>query len=321
MSEQIIKLTMPTPFAVGDVNVYLIKGDALSLIDAGVNTTVAWESFQFQLAQHGFIPEDIDQVILTHHHPDHIGLLESLPDNIPIYAHPYAKPFLENNQIFFEQYDQFYKQLFKEFGMKGDFNEKLALLKAPLRYASHRALTYEINEGDKIPGLPNWNILYTPGHAQSHLSFFREQDGILIAGDHLLATISSNPLLEPAINPIDARPKPQLQYNQSLKKLLDYKINLVYTGHGGAINRAQPLIERRLDRQHARALQVKDMLQGKKLTTYELTKQLFPAVYQKQLGLTLSETTAQLDYLLAHGMINKTISSDGIARFGTVGEK
>src|SRR5690606_27979903 len=98
------------------------------------------------------------------------------------------------------------------------------------------------------------------GHAQSHLSFYRERDGVLLSGDHLLATISSNPVLEPNLIPSSERPKPQLQYNESLRKLLHIDINIAFTGHGPEIQRVHDLIKRRLKRQHERALQVAEKL-------------------------------------------------------------
>ena len=315
-NEKIIKLALPTPFAVGDVNVYIVKGEALTLIDAGVNTKEAWGALQFQLAQVGLVPEDIEQIVLTHHHPDHVGLLEWLPEDVPVYGHEYVRPWIEEDEHFFLRYDDFYKGLFTEFGLEGNFSNMLKLMKEPLQYSSKRPLTTEIAEGDIIPGLENWKIIGTPGHAQSHLAFYRESDGTLMAGDHLLATISSNPLLEPSLSPSDERPKPQLQYNDSLRKLLDLDIAIAYTGHGVEVTRVHELVERRLKRQHERALQVREMLKEKPLTTFTLTKALFPAVYQKELGLTLSETTAQLDYLLSLGTIEKNVDAEtGIAYF------
>lgn len=314
-SEKIIKLSLPTPFAVGDVNVYIVKGEALTLIDAGVKTEEAWEAFQFQLGQHGLTPEDIEQVVLTHHHPDHVGLLESLPDHVPVYGHPYVRPWIEKDEKFFASYDVFYRKLFTEFGIDSNFDQMLKKMKAPLRYSSKRELTYEIEEGDTIPGMEGWVIIATPGHAQSHLSFYREGDGTLFSGDHLLATISSNPLLEPSLDPLAERPRPQLQYNASLRKLLELDVSIAYTGHGTEVKKVHELVERRLKRQHERAFQLKELLSGNAMTTFSITKELFPAVYEQQLGLTLSETTAQLDYLLSLGAIEKQIDSNGVAYF------
>ncbi|WP_144460268.1 MBL fold metallo-hydrolase [Siminovitchia fortis] len=315
MDEKIFKLVLPTPFDVGDVNVYLVKGDSLTLIDAGVKTEEAWEAFKKQFKETGFKPRDIEQVVLTHHHPDHAGLLEWLPEDIPVYGHPYVRPWIEKDKEFIRSYDQFYSRLFTEFGMEGDSEKMLAALKAPLRYSAKRALTYEIEERDVIPGFENWTVFETPGHAQSHLAFYREEDGTLIAGDHILASISSNPLLEPSLDPLKDRPKPQLQYNRSLRKMLDLEIREVFTGHGPEVKKAHELIERRLSRQHDRAMQVLELLKERPFTTFELTKILFPAVYEKQLGLTLSETTAQLDYLLSNEAITKRISDNGTAYF------
>ncbi|MFS0643933.1 MBL fold metallo-hydrolase [Siminovitchia sp. 179-K 8D1 HS] len=311
----IMKLVLPTPFAVGDVNVYIVKGEALTLVDGGVKTEEAWNAFLVQLQELGMRPEDIEQVILTHHHPDHVGLLEWLPKDLPVYGHKYVRPWIEKDQSFFSAYDDFYKRLFREFAVEGDFNQLLAIMKSSLRFSCERPLTYEIEEGDVIPGFEDWVVLETPGHAQSHLVFYREKDGTLLAGDHVLAAISSNPLLEPPLIPSDERPKPQLQYNDSLRKLLDVDIRIAFTGHGPEVKKTHELIERRLLRQHERAMQVKEILEEKPLTTFQLTKILFPAVYEKQLGLTLSETTAQLDYLLSVDAINKRVEENGAAYF------
>lgn len=65
----IAQLTIPTPFVVGDVHVYVIKGEKLTLVDTGPKTKEAWLSLEGQLKELGIVPEDIKQIVLTHHHP------------------------------------------------------------------------------------------------------------------------------------------------------------------------------------------------------------------------------------------------------------
>jgi len=293
----IAKITLPTSFAVGDVNVYVVKGDALTMIDSGVRTNQSRDVLEQELKTLGLQLSDIEQVMLTHHHPDHAGGLEFLSDQCQIYGHPTNQRWLDMPESFAGQLTQFFTQLAGELGVPAEYYPKLIDYRGPGSVISTRNLSACFREGDEVPGLPEWRIIETLGHAQSHISLFREMDGVLIGGDHLLAKISPNPILEPALEPGLERPKPQLQYNASLKKLLNIPVSLVYTGHGAEINQIPEVIQSQLNRQHGRAMQVKEMLAQTPLTGLQVCMQLFPKVYKKQFGLTLSETVAQLDYL------------------------
>ena len=312
----IIKITLPTPFPVGDVNVFLIKGDRLTLIDAGVKTAASFEAFTSGLSEIGYTVDDIEQAVLTHHHPDHIGLLDFLPEEIDIIGHRYCKNWLTKDEEFLQRNFLFFQNLFLQAGLPPEAEPMLKKIQSPLKFSSQNsALTIAVQEGDRLPGLEEWRVFETPGHAQSHLAFFREKDGALIAGDHILATISSNPLLEPPFNPGEERPKPQLQYNESLKKMMNVPVDTVYTGHGKEVRNIVPLITRRLERQHERAMSVKEMLREKPLTAFEVCMRLFPAVYKKETGLTMSETIGQLDYLLDIGEAGVEQDDKGILSY------
>ncbi|WML47618.1 MBL fold metallo-hydrolase [Neobacillus sp. PS3-34] len=299
----IAKISLPTPFAVGDVNVYVIKGERLTLVDAGPKTEGAWKVLKEELSSLQLTPGDIDQIILTHHHPDHAGLLDFFPDGLKVYGHWLNERWIKPSDAFFEEYEAFHRQLFADFGLPEEFSPFINQIRKTLKYSCDRSLSGELAEGDSLPGLEGWRVIETPGHAQSHIALFRESDGTLIGGDHILAHISPNPLLEPPVPGETERPKPQLQYNDSLRKLLGFPIRLVYTGHGGEVTELPELIEKRLKRQHERAMKVKGWLEAEELTVFEICRRLFPSVYQRELGLTLSETVAQLDYLASIGEI------------------
>ncbi|WP_164218140.1 MBL fold metallo-hydrolase [Virgibacillus sp. YIM 98842] len=312
MKDTISQITIPTPFAVGDTHMYLLKGDRLSLIDAGVKTEQAWEACQQQLKEHGYGPEDIEQIILTHHHPDHIGLIEQFPRAESMIAHKNVDLWLTRDEPFFQRYTQFFKYVFTVGGIPEYLHGFLDHIRAPLQFSGKGKLTSVLEEGDYLPGHEDWQVIETKGHAQSHLSFFREIDGAFIAGDHLLYHISPNPLMEPPINPKEERPKPMLGYRHNLKKCLDLGINTVYPGHGEIFNEAEEIIAKRLRSQEKRAEKVLHLLKEKSQTPFQLCCQIFPSRYENQIDLTMSETIGQLDYLEDEGMIGKRLEGEYI---------
>lgn len=299
----IAKLIIPTPFPVGNVNIYVVKGEKLTLIDVGPKTEEAWAALNIQLKDLNLSPDDIEQVILTHHHPDHAGLLDFFSDELDVYGHRHNERWLFRTEEFLKAHDEFYYDLFPKCGIPDQYLSFIALFKKSLRFSCSRSLTGVLKEGDNPPGLSDWTVIETPGHAQSQIGLFREKDGVFIGGDHLLAHISPNPLMEPPLPGETKRPKPQVQLNESLKKLRQFPIRLVYSGHGEDIYNCSELIEKRLARQHDRAMHVKQMLVEEPLTVFEICQRLFPTVYEKEFSLTISETIAQLDYLDSIGEI------------------
>jgi len=310
----IAKITLPTPFAVGDVNVYVIKGDRLTLVDVGPKTEVAWQALTQQLEEIHLKPTDIEQVVLTHHHPDHAGLLDFFSDSLEVYGHPINNRWINQTDTFLAENEQFFMKSFREFGIPETYLQFAGMVKEELKYSCNRSLTGFLVEGDSPLGLNEWRVYETPGHAQSHIGLYRERDGYYIGGDHLLAHISPNPILEPPLPGALDRPKPLLQYNESLRKLLEVPMEVVFSGHGQEIFNKNELIHKRMAQQHERAQRVKKMLEGQSLTIFETCKLLFPKVYQRQLSLTISETVAQFDYLTDLEEINM-YNDNGVFRY------
>ncbi|HEX6594381.1 MAG TPA: MBL fold metallo-hydrolase [Bacillota bacterium] len=309
VNETIQQLTVPTPFAVGDVHVYVIKGDTLSIVDAGVKTEEAWIALKAQLKECGYTPHDIEQVILTHHHPDHIGLTEKFP-RAQIIAHKNVDPWLTRDQLYFNHYEQFFSDCLVAFGVPKQVHQPfLNHLHEPLQYAGEGQVTVTINEGDRLPGHHDWQVIDTKGHAQTHVSFLNTSNGTFIGGDHLLHHISSNPLLEPPPPLEKERPKPILQYRANLKKCLQLGIQTVLPGHGKTFSsiELEQLIENRLFKQEKRARDVLTLLQDKPQTPFEICRKIFPQQYKTQLDLTMSETIGQLDFLEDNGYVKKTM--------------
>ncbi|WP_336823234.1 MBL fold metallo-hydrolase [Sporosarcina sp. USHLN248] len=308
------KIVIPTPFAVGDVNAFVIKGDALTIVDAGPKTPEAYEAIKYGLREIGYSFNDIDQVILTHHHPDHAGWIDAF-DQAEIIGHPYNDLWLKRDKEFMAYHDRFYLTCLKEEGVPSNYFNWVEKMKRPIMLMGNRSLDRFIGEGDIVSGHHSWVVMETLGHAQSHIALFNEKTGEMIGGDLVLEKVSSNPLIEPPADPDAERPKSLLQYNASLTRLLNLPIEIIYGGHGGEVRNVHSLIEERLEKQHERAMKVYDMLNDGSRTIYELTQQLFPHVYEKELGLTLSETIGQIDYLLSKGQLLEVKDDKGILHY------
>lgn len=305
------KIIIPTPFAVGDVNSYLIKGDVLTLVDVGPKTDQALHALKAGLQEIGYSMSDIEQVVLTHHHPDHAGWVDAF-EQATILGHVYNQVWLTKDEEFLQYHDEFYKQCLIEEGVPAHYLTWVEKMRRPLNLIGNRPLDRFLAEGDVLPGHPNFQVLETLGHAQSHISLWSEQSGVLIGGDHILEKISSNPLIEPPIERGAARSKSMLQYNASLKRVQSLDVQKIYSGHGNEVFHVSDLISTRLEKQKERAFKVLDMMKDGEKTIYELTQQLFPKVYEKELGLTLSETIGQVDYLMDEGLIKEHQNEKGI---------
>lgn len=300
----IIKLVLPTPFTVGPVNVYLIKGNALTLVDTGPKDMNTWKALQYELMKNDLRIKDIDQLVLTHYHTDHVGLSEEILQDkeIPIYSHPKAALYLARDSHFMQMREAYFTSLYSLHGVPFPLLKKLQDIEDYLRqYDVPIKVTHFLQEGDYLPGDDNWDIVETPGHSPDHISLYNHATYEMIGGDHLINHISSNAFVEPGYGSVE-RPRALVVYQQALNKLLDYTIRVVYSGHGEEIFDAHSLIKSRVTKQQERADQILSIL-DQNITSFELSQKLFPHLYLKELPLTMSEIIGHIDLLVEQGRL------------------
>ncbi|MCT8136824.1 MBL fold metallo-hydrolase [Anaerobacillus sp. CMMVII] len=309
---EIEKIVLPTPFLVGPVNVYVIKGDSLTLVDTGPNTLEAKEYLTKALNNLGFTPTDIEQVILTHHHPDHVGLIEELFSHAKIIGHEKCDLWLRKDLTFVSAIEDYFYRFFKSHSVSEELIKKMVKANRYfLSFTGKKGLDMKVKEGDTIPGLPGWKVIETPGHAQSHISLFHEAERLLIGGDHIIAHISSNAILEPPYNKGEDRPLTLLQYREALKKCLNLNVSKVYSGHGETVEDLKGLLDIRFMEHEEKALRLKGMIPKEGITSFELCQLYFRHIYLKEPMLTMSEIIGHLDLLEVREEI-ETRSRNGI---------
>ncbi len=297
-TEKIHQLTIPTPFPVGPVHAYLIEGEMLTLVDTGPLTEEGKGSLVEQLKQLGYQIKDIEHVILTHHHPDHVGLAGFFQEHSTLIGHRYLRPWLLKDPTFFKKYEMFFRQFYQRHGMEeAVFETMKKTSKSYMSFVGKTDIHITVNHGDQVPGLSGWKVMEVPGHAQDHIMIVREQDQVAIGADVLLATISSNALLEAPMEGT-IRPKTLLQYRHSLQLLKDEGISTLMPGHGTLIKDVGTLVDQRLEAHDKRALAIKKILSDRKMSARDISFELFKEKHIKQPELTFSETFGHLDLLL-----------------------
>jgi glyoxylase-like metal-dependent hydrolase (beta-lactamase superfamily II) len=165
-------------------------------------------------------------ILLTHGHFDHAGSAAELSDywDVPIYAHRMELPYLQGKSKYpppDPTVGGFMSQLSRFFpNIAYDFGDRVRELRV-----------------DKLPGLEGWTCIETPGHTPGHVSFFREEDGTLLAGD-AFTTLDQDSM----VNTVTRRPKvsrPPAYYTidwqqaeDSVKRLAALHPRTLATGHG-----------------------------------------------------------------------------------------
>ncbi len=300
------RLTLPTPFPVGPVYAYLFEGDLLTLVDTGPKADVTRESLRAGLADFGYRPEDIQRIIVTHHHADHMGLAAEIwqRSGAEIWTHPYSLPWLADYAGQQARHHPFYAAIWQQAGVPTDIvalmNDSSASL---LRWIDPVLATHTLDEGQQIDlgGAP-WQVFHTPGHAGGLICLWEPASRTLLANDHLLRDISSNPVLEPPAHPGDPRPRRLVEYLLHLRRMAALEPVVALPGHGELVTDVAGLVRQRVAFHERRAERLLSSLKGSELSLWDLTQQAFPRVQRgMDYFLALSVVLAHLDLLESEG--------------------
>jgi glyoxylase-like metal-dependent hydrolase (beta-lactamase superfamily II) len=316
-------LPVPTPFAVGDMNAYLIEDDPLTLIDSGPNSATALVSLTRQLAERGHRVEDLERLVVTHQHPDHIGLLGILAEisGAEIVTLDVLGPWLANYDVAMETDDRYAEEIMLESGVPPDVVRALRTVARLARaWGAPAQTTTSIRAGDVLGFAGReFQVLHRPGHSPTDTVFHDTESGVLIAGDHLLSKISSNPLLtRPPDLPVDAlvdpRPQALITYVDSLRKTHDMDLSIVLGGHGPPVDDHRTLVDERLRATARRADKIAGLIGDHPQTAYEIAQSLWGNVAITQAYLTISEVLGHVDLLLEDGRVTQRMV-DGVTVF------
>ena len=312
------RIAIPTPFAVGRVNVYLIEDEPLTLVDAGPNSGTSFDELQRGIAGLGHKLEDIELVILTHQHIDHLGLvsLVAAHSGADVAAIDVAVPFVENFSVEAQADDDFARETMLRHGIPEDVVSALSSVSRAFRAWGARAeVTRVLRDGEEMSFRDRTlHVHHRPGHSPTDTIFHDRERRILIAADHLLGHISSNPLITRPPEGSSERPQALVTYLHSLRATREMGVELVLPGHGDPVTDHRRLIDERFALHRRRADKIERLLAERPRTAYEVAQALWGNIAVTQAYLTLSEVLGHVDLLLNDGRVRE-IKRDGLSLF------
>ena len=316
------RLAIPTPFAVGRVNCYLLEDEPLTLIDTGPNSGKALDELQGQLGRRGHSIDDLELVILTHQHIDHLGLVEIVVEHsgAEVAALGLAAERLANFGEDAEREDEFAVDLMLRSGIPQEVAFALQSVSRSFRgWGAHAEVTRPLADSEEIGFRDRTlQVLHRPGHSPSDTVFWDEERRILIAADHLIAHISSNPLIARPLDGSPGRPQALVTYIESMKKTREMPAEIVLSGHGQPITDHVALIDDRLAKHERRKEKIYDLIAERPRSGYEIAQSIWGNVAVTQAFLTLSEVIGHADLLVNEGRVRE--ADDGeVVRYETTG--
>ncbi len=312
----ILWLRMPLPFQLNHINLWLLEdGDGWAVVDTGVNTDTCKELWE-QVFASTLRGRPITRVIVTHLHPDHVGLAGWISErfNAPLLMSrtdylmcrmlvmdtgkeaPWEGVSFYKAAGFPEEALAAYKKRFGGFGM--------GVHRLPQSYS-------RMQDGDVLTiGSRAWRIVVGRGHAPEHACLWSEADNLMISGDQILPRISSNVSVfptEPDGNPL----QDWLDSCARLRDLIDPDI-LILPAHNEPFRNARKRLQDLIEDHESGLSKLHDLLAEPRRAV-----DVFPALFRARITagnylMATGESLAHLNCLIARGNVVKTRNAEGI---------
>jgi glyoxylase-like metal-dependent hydrolase (beta-lactamase superfamily II) len=311
----VVAIALPLPH-VGSVNAWLLRGDPLTLIDTGPLGDAALTALEAGLRREGLRVEDVELVLATHHHLDHVGLAATIKrrsaatvavlDRTADYVAGYAA------QV--EADRRFARALMTHHGVPEQLVADTDELWDYIRAGSEDfAADVRLADGDRVrAGGRTLRVVARPGHSTTDTVFVDERDAVAFVGDHLLATISSNTEICAPERAQDGRARSRLRYLESLERTRAMPLARLLTGHGAPVTEHRRLVQARLRDHRRRCERILAVLDDGPRTAFEVAGGLWPQrTVTQQTLLVVWEVIGHLELLLAAGAVEERIGEAG----------
>jgi glyoxylase-like metal-dependent hydrolase (beta-lactamase superfamily II) len=309
-------IRMPLPFALNHVNLWLLQDlGGWVIVDTGYGMAATQEHWNTVLRE---LDEPITRILVTHCHPDHVGLAAWLQERTGAPVSMTLGEFF-GAQVFWHGAGQSWKQdaleQFRLHGLAQDWLEAIEGDPDTFR-AGVPALPRHFQrllEGDLLEiGGRTWAVHVGHGHSPEHAGLHCEEARVFISGDMVLPTITTNVSVQ-AMSPKD---DPLARYLASLERFRSIPDDtLLLPSHGRPFRGLHQRLDA-LGQHHADRLRVLEAACQEPCSAADILQDLFDrALDSHQLIFAMGEAIAHLHHLEHQGRLRSTLGSDGILRF------
>jgi glyoxylase-like metal-dependent hydrolase (beta-lactamase superfamily II) len=259
MKRKVHKISLVS--TIGQVNVFLLEGDELVMIDSGDGTNSSMKKLSDELETLGFELNEISMIINTHEHIEHFGGNATIKDvsGARILAHKLAAPLIEDMR----------KQMPSKSDLM-DIPEEISSSYRKFRFAMYEDLKttnvdvrLQGNESILIDD-SSLKVIYTPGHTRGHICIYEEEDEILFAGDMVIENGT------PDTGALPGQYGDMTDFLNSLHRLKDLKIKRLLQSHGEEVSDPYKKIEDTIQSKLIRERELLQVLEGSGKTITQL---------------------------------------------------
>src|SRR5919197_136478 len=249
-----MKSVEPIPIAlplahVGSVNVWLLSGQPLTLVDTGPRDDRALDALEAGLRRHGVRIEDLEQLLLTHPHVDHVGLAATIArrSGASVAGLGVLADYVVGYDLEVEEDRRFSHVLMRHHGAPEDAIANGEALWDFLRASAEPfVVDAPLADGDRVEaGGRTLRVVARPGHSTTDTLFVDDDGGLAFTGDHLLSRISSNTEVASPERSLDGRARSRVRYLDGLRLTAQVPLRLL-TGHGAPVDEPARLVHARL---------------------------------------------------------------------------
>ena len=302
---------------VSHVNAYILEEEGgLTIIDTGISS-IDCKNIWEKILLNEFQGKKIIRLIVTHHHPDHLGLLGWFHEKFQTEIWSSRVAFLTARMLTLDAHESTCRQTIS-FWYKAGMPEEMLSRKTKERpfnfceYVHPIPVGYRrVMDNERISiGKNDWFIKFGNGHAPEHLTLLCPSKSIFIVGDQVLPGISPNLSVyptEPLGNPVGEF----LATCEEFLKIEDKKL-LVLPGHNLPFWGFEYRVHQLFEHHQTALLRVKNFLKGRPRLAVETFSVLYGrTIRETEFSLALGEAVGHLNYLWHQKIINRKLSDDG----------